>query len=311
MTFKSYSINYMELLHRMATQGGPEGKRAVAYAMVMLFLMAGAGGLPFMEDLDDLIDGIAQRMGYNFSTKKAKQEFLEHWIGKAGAQFVDRGLTGIAGVPIDVAGRMGMGNLLPGTGLFMPKADHSKDLLEFAGVGADMAKRVATGAGQFLDGRFIDSALTVAPKAIGNAAQGIRMGSKGYYEDSKGAKVIDTTPTEAVFKSIGFQPQSVALVGQSNWINQSAKNLYTLNAQAIRAQWAKGIFENDPDQVNDARERMRSWNEKNPGLRIDPNMPAIIKKVREMRKTKEERIADTAPKAMRAQLRKDIAENAQ
>ena len=28
MTFKTYSIAYLELLHRMATQGGPEGKRA-------------------------------------------------------------------------------------------------------------------------------------------------------------------------------------------------------------------------------------------------------------------------------------------
>lgn len=309
MTFKSYSINYMELLHRMATQGGPEGKQAVALAMVMLFLMSGVGGLPFAGDAEDLIDGIAQRMGYNFSTKKAKQEFLEHWFGKAGAGFVDHGLTGIPGAPIDVAGRMGMGNLIPGTGIFMPKADHTKDWLEFVGVGADLVKRVAQGGGQLLDGRFVDAALSVSPKAVSNLVQGLRMGDKGYYQDAKGAKVIDTTPTEAAFKAIGFQPQSVALVGESNWINQSAKNLYSLKAQSIRAQWAKGIFEGDADAVNSAREAMREWNSKNPDQLISANMPSIIRKVREMRKTKSERILDTAPKAMRAQLQRDIAEN--
>ena len=309
MTFKSYSINYMELLHRMAAQGGPEGKRAVALAMVMLFLMAGAGGLPFMDDLDDLIDGIAQRMGYNFSSKKAKQEFLEHWIGKAGAQFVDRGITGIAGIPIDIAGRMGMGNLLPGTGLFMPKADHTSDMAEFLGVAADLGKRASQAGGQLLDGHPLDAALSIAPKAIGNLAQGARMMDKGYYQDAKGSKVIDTTPTEAAFKAIGFQPQSVAKVGESNWIMQSAKNVYNLKSQAIRAQWAKGIFENDPAMVESARSEMQAWNEKNPGQRITPNMPAIIRKVKEMRKTKEARIADTSPKAMRAQVRRDIAES--
>jgi hypothetical protein len=40
------------------------------------------------------------------------------------------------------------------------------------------------------------------------------------------------------------------------------------------------------------------------------NMPAIIKKVREMRKDKAQRIADTAPKAMRAQMREDARESA-
>ena len=82
MTFKSYSINYLELLHRMATQNGKDGKMAAALMLGMLVLMAGAGGLPFAEDLNDLVDFLAERMGYNFSTKKAKQEFLENLLGK-------------------------------------------------------------------------------------------------------------------------------------------------------------------------------------------------------------------------------------
>ena len=36
-------------------------------------------------------------------------------------------------------------------------------------------------------------------------------------------------------------------------------------------------------------------------------MPAVLKRVREMGKTKDQRIADTAPKAMRQQLREEAA----
>lgn len=36
-------------------------------------------------------------------------------------------------------------------------------------------------------------------------------------------------------------------------------------------------------------------------------VPDIMRRVREMRKSKDERIADTAPRALRQQLREDIA----
>jgi hypothetical protein len=51
---------------------------------------------------------------------------------------------------------------------------------------------------------------------------------------------------------------------------------------------------------------VQRWNENNPEQRIKANMPAILKRVKEMRKPKDERVADTAPKAMRAQMKREI-----
>jgi hypothetical protein len=132
-TFKTYSISYLELLNRMWTQGGPEGKRAVGWAMVMLMLMGGAGGLPFLEDLEDLIDGIAQMMGYNVSSKQWRKQAIEDVIGKELGEFVNSGLSGFPGAPIDVSGRLGMGDLIPGTGLFMTKQSRERDMMESSG----------------------------------------------------------------------------------------------------------------------------------------------------------------------------------
>lgn len=307
MTFKSYSISWLELVHRLATQNGTEGKWAAAYMVGALLLMAGAGGLPFADDIDDVIDGLAQRLGYNLSTKKAKQEFLEDIFGKAGAGFILRGITGIPGAPVDIAGRMGMGNLIPGTGIFVEKRDYTRDVMEVAGPAGDFITRVGQGLNELSRGNLKEAALAVAPKAVSNAVKGADMLGTGMYRDTKGRKVIDTSTSEAISKLIGFQPASVSNVQEAAYLGQRAKDFYALRKQEISAQWANGIFEKDPEQIAKAREAFREWNASNPGQRMAPDMPGIARRVREMRKNKLQRIADTSPKGMREMLRQDFS----
>ena len=244
----------------------------------------------------------------NFSSKKAKQEFLEDLFGKAGAQFVDKGISGLPGSPIDTSGRMSMGNLIPGTGLLLKKRDHTSDVQELFGPAGDMLKRGFQAGDQLLSGNVVQAAKTMAPKAIYNAAKGADMASSGAYNDDKGYKVLETTPFEAAMKTIGFQPASVAEVQQSNYLHQRAKDFYAQNSQDIQSAWAKGIYEKDPEQIAQARDMLNGWNERNPDQRIIANLPAIFRKVREMAKTKDQRIDGTAPKAMRAELRRESAE---
>ncbi len=307
MTFKTYSIAYLELLHRMATQGGPEGKKAAALALGVMMLMGGAGGLPFEEDVEDAAEGLAQLLGYNISAKKARQDFLESIFGKAAADIIDKGVSGLPGMPLDVSGRLGMQNLIPGTGLLKEKTDHSKDILEIAGPAGDFASRLMSGAKKILTGDVGGGLLDAAPTAVRNAAKGVDMAATGSYRDAKGYKVLDTNMLEAALKSIGFQPNSVATVQEANGINQQKKGFYTLTAQDISAKWAAGLHEKDPEMVKDARAMITDWNEKNPDQPMRVSIPGIIRRAREMSKSKDERIADTAPKAMRAQMKQDVA----
>ncbi|QOF76060.1 PLxRFG domain-containing protein [Variovorax sp. 38R] len=307
MTFKTYSIAYLELLNRMYTQGGPEGKRAALLALGMLMLMGGAGGLPFAEDLEDAADGLAQMMGYNFSAKKARQEFLESMLPRGIAQFIDKGVSGLPGAPLDVSGRLGMGNLIPGTGLLLEKTRHARDVLEIAGPAGDFASRILSGGRSVLTGDVGAGVLEMSPAAVRNAAKGADMAATGMYRDAKGYKVLDTNALEAAMKAIGFQPGSVATIQEANRISQGAKAFYNLRAQEIRALWAQGIFEGDPKKAQAARDQVAAWNEKNPEQPMQVRIPDVMRRVREMRKSKDERIADTAPRAMRAQLREDAA----
>jgi N12 class adenine-specific DNA methylase len=307
MTFKSYSINYLELFYRLSTQSGPEGKKAAALMLGMLLLVAGTGGLPFADDLDDAIDFMAQRMGYNFSAKQAKRQFLEDLFGKATAQFVDKGITGIAGSPIDISGRMSMANLLPGTGLLLKKTDHSRDLQELLGPVGDLVKRGFSAANMALSGDFGKAALEASPRAVANAAKGVDMANTGIYTDTRGRKVIETDLADAASKFIGFQPQAVARVQDANWRMQNMISQTKLRESEIADRWAQGVFEGDKAKVADAREMLADWNEKNPDTRIKINMPQIIKRVRAMRMSKADRIAASAPRELRAAVRKELA----
>ena len=302
-TFKTYSVSYLELMQRMWAQGGPEGRRAVGWSLAMLLLMSGAGGVPFMEDAEDLIDGAGQLMGYNISAKQWRKELLASVVGKELGEFMEQGLSGLPGAPVDVSGRLGMGNLIPGTGLFLNKPNRERDLLEIAGPAGDLVSRGFGGARKLLSGDVAGAALDVSPTAVRNLAKGADMAATGMYRDSKGYKVIDTTLAEAAAKAIGFQPKPVAEVQEANSFMQRSKSFYIQTSNELKAQWAQAIFDKDDSALQRVRDRLEAWNRDNPEQPIVVKIPDVMKRVREMGKDRTQRIADTAPKALRQQMR--------
>lgn len=306
-TFKTYSISYVELLHRMYTRGGPEGKRAALLALAMLFLVSGLDGLPGTDDVEDVLDGLLQRMGYNFSTKQAKREFLVGVLGEDGAQFVTKGISGLPGVPIDVSGRMGLGNLIPGTGFLTKKQDYSRDMTEMFGPAGDFAKRAGQSAAALVDGEPVKAIMGMAPTAARNLQKAFDMHANGMYRDDRGRKVIDTDATEAAFKAIGFQPNSVARVQESTSTVQQLVGLNKMMESEIAQKWARGVFEKDQDLVQEARAMLAEWNENNPSSPIRINSMQIYKRVKQMSLSKAERLAKTAPAEIRASVRAELA----
>ncbi len=319
-TFKTYSVSFLELMQRTwnaGEAGSPEraaGRRAVGWAMLMLMLMGGAGGMPFVEDVEDLVDGVGQMMGYNLSSKQWRKDLMREVLGAELAEFMDSGLSGMPGAPIDVSGRLGMGNLIPGTGLLLSKQSNTRDVVEMMGPAGDLVARGFSGAKSVVSGvinrdaaSIGRGAMEVMPNAVRNAAKGADMAASGIYKDTKGYKVVDTSLDEALWKAIGFQPRSVAEVQESNSFMQRAKSFYTQTSNDIRAQWAKALFEKDEAGVVRVRERLAQWNAQNPDQPIRINMPDIWKRARQMGKDRTARIADTAPKALRLQLREFAA----
>jgi hypothetical protein len=305
-TFKQYSVNYVEMLARMA-KNGPEGKKAALLALAVLFLVSGAGGMPGADDLDDIISGTLQTMGYNFDSKAKRKEFFASILGEGGAQFMERGISGLPGVPIDVSGRMGLGNLVPGTGLFTKKADHTRDVAELFGPAGDLAKRGFEAAGQTLKGDLLGAVITASPAAVRNLEKAHDMANMGMYRDQSGKKVIDTGMMDAAVKAIGFQPNDVKRVQDAGQEAMRMIGLNKMRETEIADEWAKGLFEKDTAKVQAARDDLAEWNSTNPESPIRIKFGQVIQRVKQMNLTKEQRLVKTAPVEIRATVRQELA----
>ena len=99
---------------------------------------------------------------------------------------------------------------------------------------------------------------------------------------------------------------SSKILNQPIYLLKKAEDFRTIHAEEIRSRWANGMFNHDNDEIAESRAMMNKWNAQNPGQRIDANYLAIIKRVNNMRKPRDQRMADTAPKSMQAQLRKTL-----
>ncbi|MPT10941.1 PLxRFG domain-containing protein [Comamonas sp.] len=313
-TFKTYSVSYLELMQRMWTQGAkgsPEraaGRRAVGWSIAMLMLMGGAGGLPFAEDIEDLIDAGGQLMGYSMSVKQWRKQLMQDVLGKELADFIEQGVSGLPGAPVDISGRLGMGNLIPGTGLFLEKRDHSRDMLEIIGPAGDLIQRAATGARKALTGDIAGAALEVSPTAVRNLAKGVDMADSGIYKDSKGRKVIDVTLGEAVAKAVGFQPKSVAETQEATATEQNLIGQNRAMKERLTADMAQAVYDKDVERQAEIRERQQAWNRRNPESSVFIDRRSVRQRVIKMRQTKAERVAAAAPKSIRANVRQSLAE---
>jgi N12 class adenine-specific DNA methylase len=313
-TFKQYSVGYLELLSRMAFAGKPgsperaAGRRAALYMVAVLFMLGGADGLPFEQDLEDAIDGLLQRLGYNFSTRRAKQAFLARTLGEGGADFMLKGASALPGMPVDVAGRLGMGNLIPGTGLLKKKPSYTADVGELAGPAGDLAKRAFSASGKALGGDIAGAALDISPLAVRNAAKGVDMLRTGTYRDARGYKINDTSPLEGAMKIVGFQPNSTANVQDAKGQALDMISQARMRSQEIAEHWAQGRANRDEDMVNEARAMRDDWNRKNPETKVRINMPAIMHRVRAIREDALQRTQQTAGKALKAAVRNELSQ---
>lgn len=148
---------------------------------------------------------------------------------------------------------------------------------------------------------------TLLPVAGRNLMKAADMATTGLYRDEKGRKVLDVGAYDVLAKGIGFQPNDVARVQDATRTAQNLIGQVKLRETEIADKWALGMFEQDQDKVASARADLKAWNENNPDAPIRIQMPQIIKRVRAMRMSKADRIAATAPKEIRANVKKELA----
>lgn len=281
-TFKQYSISYLEFLKRL-----PPQQRAIA--LMVLFLAAGAEGLPFAEDLTDLLDTIGQALGYDTNTKAWRNQVLTDAIGAEAADFALHGFSAMPGFPLDVSGRLALSNLLPGTGMLLKhKTDKSGEVFDVLGPAGGLVRDA-------LKGEF-------RPLAIRNLDKGLSMYQTGEYRDTRDRRVVDVDGLDALVKGVGFQPAEVARESRKIQLTNQQVQLARVVESEIASEWAQGIADKEPDKVRSAKQRLEQWNRDNPRSRIAINSGQLQRRVRELRMTRQERFQKTIPREMRGDV---------
>jgi len=302
LIFKQFSIMYIELLSRMWKRGGPEGKRAALIMLAVLMLAAGEEGLPFVQDLDDLIDTIGQMFGLDTNMLRDKRSLAYEILGK---NLGDLFLYGISTqMPIDMSGRLGMGNLIPGTGVLKPSDEHmrGRNMAEILGPTAGMATQIGDAYDAATEGNVGKALQNMAPKAIKDVIAAVEMANKGYSTDAKGRKVVDVGLGDVVSKGIGFNPTTVANTHRKTMPIQQDIALQKRTESAIVDQWARGVADGDDDMVNEAKKRLEKWNKLNPRTQISINATQIRARARQMATEKDARVLRQTPKEMRGAI---------
>ena len=303
LTFKTFLINYLEFLKRL-----PPKERAIALAV--LVLLSGTQGAPGADDADDIIDTIGQAAGYSTNTKRWKRDMLagifgDDEFGRLASDFILHGVGALPMMPLDVQGRLSVGNIIPATSLF--KRDNTSaidEVAELIGPAGGFAKKVYEGTKAVIDGDNAGHALgfVAAPKAISDAYQAVDMLQTGVYRDYRGRKVVDVDAGDAFVKAIGFQPTAVSHVKRAERLVQQDVALFRNVKQDIAERWARGLFEGDKQKVAQARDKLADWNEKNPSMPMQVKNSQVLRRVTEMKKTSGERLVKAAPKEVRGNV---------
>lgn len=308
LTFKQFSIMYVELLSRMVKNGGPEGKRAALVMLAVLMLAAGEEGLPFAQDLDDLIDTVGQMMGLDTNMKRWKRRQAHEIMGKELGDLFLYGAS--AHLPLDFSGRLGLGNLIPGTGLLKPSDSdlRGRNVAELFGPTAGMAGQIGDAYDAVVEGNTGKAVQNLSPKAVKDVLAAGEMAKKGYATDARGRKVVDVGLSDAAIKGIGFQPTVVARETRKTMPVYQDIAIQKRTESSIVNQWVRGLADNDMDMAKEAQQRLTDWNRRNPDTPIKITPDQIRNLARQMASTKDTRLLKLAPREMRGVVGLDLAE---
>ena len=311
--YKMYPLMVIQLLSVLS----PSGKAAM---LLPLLLFSGMKGFPGAEDFMDILDTIMQKL------LKLPAGSSEKWLTEQ-LNEIAPGLGPVAMrgaidqiVPATVSSRVGMGNLIPGTSMFISGSNQFNELLDFLGPAASFVEgsvSTATNMAQLglstvgLSGGSAPSVTSIlrdSPvslmRAIGDTIEYAQVGA---IVDSKGyVASYDLNAGTYISRLLGFYPSAATRENDIVRVNKREADYLREVSTEFRRSYVKAALRDDREGMQRVIQKVREWNEASEGTGLEINNFAINARraVQEARKTSSERYATSAPKS----LRKDIEE---
>ena len=278
MMYKMYPIITVELMRNL-----PRGGQIAMLGT--LFLLAGMKGLPFGEDILDLLDTIAQALGLPVASLETEIMLWIEGVAPGWSQTVLRGGIDSA-TGLTISPRLSMGNLLPLTGALRAGADPWREFSDFAGpmfsgvtgllgTAANITKYGAETIGLRDDTTLLSDVLRNSPVAgVRAITDGLLYMSSGTITNNRGQVVSQDAPLNvSIGRLLGFYP---AAATEQNDIVRLGKQASDY-AAAIKGEYVgayiKAKLANDSAGMQQQIAYVREWDRsaKGSGLEIGNN----------------------------------------
>jgi hypothetical protein len=314
--FKMFPVNSIQMLAAL-----PRKEQLLALGILAMF--AGLKGLPFAEDLMDIIDTIAQALGlgpgklWKGSAEKTLAEAVDA-IAPGMTPILMRGLLNTI-TPANVADRVSLSNIIPGTGIALAGADVGRELIEIAGpvasflqgavaMSADVARYGLETVGILDDKTSFNKILRESPVVVFRAlGDMMAYNNAGAIVSQKGYVVSNDLHLGTMLtRALGFYP--AAAVAENDVVRLSMRvGDYQKDVAAIyRGLYVSAKIAKDNDRAREVVQMVKDWNDaaKGTGLEVRSFEGSANRALREAQRTATERYLKAAPKAMRSETQR-------
>lgn len=221
--FHQFQMRYLSAAYNLMANQGPAGKAAAGLMAANLWMLAGVNGLPFVQDVENGIDGIWKFLrGTDPMTDARVWSLLtNHGMSKAGAELMRDGpATAMLGVKL--SSRLGFGDV----------ASRELHGLDLVGAAPSIMWNAITGAKKRAAAHQGADAVAaqLAPAAIRNPMRALdvypQQGVRSQTGKTQYVKPREFTAGDLAAQAFGFTPQRVSRAyetGEFNYRREHAK----------------------------------------------------------------------------------------
>lgn len=289
--------NYMQHLQYLAWGG--EGRGTAFRIWGMLLLTAGLQGLPFAEDILDLLDFSSTKAKELFGSKDPQTDLRLQLRELAGhlSDNPDAIMHGLArnyglgplhllqllGVPVpgtDISGSLSAGQVIPGVQqLTAPSRNPDQALGQAVMDGLGPIGGIGYNLWKAMSARDPDTWKVwerAMPTAMKSASQAVRRWDRGEESWRGGGAVAKFDPhdweqrAELVANALGFQPARVGQKYEERSIQESMKQYWLSRRALVMENYAYAFLSKDPETMHDAKAALNRFNSEaiSPQLKI-------------------------------------------
>jgi hypothetical protein len=304
--YKVFPTMTVQLLANLS----PMGKVGM---LLGLWALAGVGGLPFAEDIEDLIDTLAQKANLTSRGLRIEMGKLLDDIIPGMSPVVFKGVVStLLGSPADIGSRFSVGDLIPGTGILLAGAKASEEFKDIAGPAASVVFGMPAFAANLIRAPFSDT-MTLEAAARSSPITALRiLGDTSAYlntgavVDKRGYVVSqDMNAATIITRLLGFYPSAAAeqydVIKYANRLVNYQKEMTTTYREA----WIKAKLRGDEAGAARIAENVVDWNDatRGTGLEMRNWLAGSNRALREASRPAGERALRAAPTAARQDIR--------